>query len=99
MKIEWLPKAERNRETQLAYVAEHSPSAAIAMGDAIQRAVARLSEHPMSARLGRVQGTRELAVAGTPYVIVFRVERNAVAILRVLHGKQRWPVERDGIVG
>jgi len=30
-------------------------------------------------------------VSGTPYVIAYRVERDAVVILRLLHGAQKWP--------
>lgn len=91
MKVEWLPEAERNREHQIGYVAERDPGAAIAMGDAIEAAVTRLGEHPKSAPLGRIPGTRELVVAGTPYVVIYRLEPSAVVILRVLHGAQRWP--------
>ncbi len=64
MKVEWLPEAERNRESQLATIAEHNPRAAIDMGDAIEAAVARLADYPESARPGRVQGTREPVVPG-----------------------------------
>jgi plasmid stabilization system protein ParE len=32
-----------------------------------------------------------LPVAGTPYLVVSRVEPDAVVVLRVLHGAQRWP--------
>ena len=95
MRVEWLPEADRNRESQLAYIAKRDPRAAIAMGDAIEAAVARLADHPESARPGRVHGTRELVVTGTPYVVVYRVEPSAVLILRVLHGAQRWPPQRE----
>ena len=91
MKIEWLPEAVRNRETQLAYIGGHNPAAAIDMGDAIEAFVGRLADFPESARPGRVPGTRELVVTGTPFVIVYRVESTAVVILRMLHGAQRWP--------
>lgn len=90
MRVEWLPEAERNRENQIAYIAERNPWAAIDMGDAIEAAVSRLAANPESARPGRVAGTRELVVTGTPYVVVYRVERGAVVILRLLHGAQRW---------
>lgn len=96
MRVDWLPEAERNRESQLAYIAERNPRAAIDMGDAIEAAVARLADHPEGARPGRVRGTRELIVTGTPYVVVYRVEPSAVLILRVLHGAQRWPPQREG---
>jgi toxin ParE1/3/4 len=91
VRIEWLPEAERNRESQLAYIAERNPTAAIGLGDAIEAAVVRLADFPRSARTGRVRGTRELVVTGTPYIVVYRVERSAVVILRMLHGGQDWP--------
>jgi toxin ParE1/3/4 len=91
LRIEWLPAAARGRASQLAYVAERNPRAAIDPGDAIEAAVARLADHPHSGRPGRVAGTRELVVSGTPYVVAYRVEQAAVVILRVLHGAQRWP--------
>lgn len=91
MKIEWLPVALANRRSQLAYVAERNPWAAIDMGDIIEAAVQRLTEHPHIGRLGRHKGTRELAIVGTPYVIAYRIEPDAVVILRLLHGAQRWP--------
>ncbi|GLS23424.1 hypothetical protein GCM10007874_64450 [Labrys miyagiensis] len=91
MRIEWLPIAEESREGQLAHIAERSPWAAIDMGDMIEAAVLRLADHPHLGRLGRVAGTRELVVGGTPYIVAYRVEEEAVVILRLLHGKQRWP--------
>jgi toxin ParE1/3/4 len=91
VKIVWLTGAKRSRDSQIAYIADRSPRAAIAMGDAISGAVSRLKDHPRSGRPGRVKGTRELVVSGTPYVIAYRVETSAVVILRVMHGAQRWP--------
>jgi toxin ParE1/3/4 len=38
-------------------------------------------------RPGRVSGTRELAISGTPYLAVYRVQNNRVEILRILHGR------------
>lgn len=61
------------------------------MGDAVYAAVGRLADYPAMARSGRVPGTRELAVVGTPYTVVYRIEPSSVVILRVLHGAQRWP--------
>jgi len=91
VRIEWLPIAERNRESQIAYIAERNPRAAIGMDDAIEAAVSRLADYPHIGRPGRIKGTRELVVSGTPYIVAYRVEANAVVILHVLHGAQRWP--------
>ena len=93
MRVEWLPEAVRAFESQLSWIASRNPRAAIDMGDSIETAVSRLADFPKSARPGRVRGTRELVVTGTPFVVVYRIESDAVLILRVLHGAQRWPPE------
>ena len=94
MRIRWLPDAEQSLDDQVSYLATENPAAAVASGDAVHAAVERLSEFPLSARSGRVKGTRELVVLGTPYVVIYRVTADAVTIMRVLHGRQRWPPKR-----
>jgi toxin ParE1/3/4 len=91
VKVEWLHEARRNRESQLAYIAERNPAAAVRLGDAIAVAVARLGNFPEIAPRGRVEGTRELLIAGTPYIAIYRIEISKVVILRLLHDSQRWP--------
>lgn len=93
MKVVWLPEAARNFNDHVTYVADRSPVAAIRMGDLIEASAARLVDHPALGRRGRVIGTRELAVPGTPYVIVYRLEPKIIVILRLLHGRQQWPPE------
>lgn len=46
-------------------------------------------KHP--GRAGRVAGTREWVVTGTPYIAVFRRDGDSVTIVRVLHGAMQWP--------
>ncbi|SBW10494.1 putative toxin Y4kP [uncultured delta proteobacterium] len=60
--------------------------------------VATLWEHaqslrttPERARPGRVPDTRELVLTDYPYFIAFRVRKNAVQILRVLHTSRQYP--------
>lgn len=91
MRIEWLPGAQRDLASQIAYIGRRNPRAAVAVGDAIEHAVSLLDDHPELAGVGRVPGTRELVVNGTPYVVVYRLEPDTILILRVLHGAQDWP--------
>ena len=91
MRLEWLPTAARDLTAQLEWVASHDPWAAIDVGDAVHEAVGRLADHPAIGRPGRLAGTRELVVVGTPYVVVYRIEPAAVLVLRILHAAQRWP--------
>ena len=55
------------------------------------RAIGRLEDFPQLGRPGRVEGTRELSVSGVPYVVVYRVEDEAVVILAVMHTRRNWP--------
>ena len=50
-----------------------------------------LKDFPNMGRPGRVAGTRELALAPLPFIVVYRVKDDRVEIARVLHGAQRWP--------
>lgn len=91
MRIEWRPEAARSLTAQLEWIAERDPWVAIDTGDAVHAAVGRLADHPALGRPGPVVGTRELIVVGTPYIVVYRIERTVVLVLRILHGAQRWP--------
>ncbi len=44
-----------------------------------------LGRHPYLGREGHRPGTRELIVAGTPYVFIYRVEEQVVTILDIQH--------------
>lgn len=74
-----------------AHVARDNPGAAINTVLRVLEAVEGLAEHPNIGRPGRVPGTRELVVSGTPYIAIYRVRTNTVWVLRVLHGARRWP--------
>lgn len=54
-------------------------------------AVAGLLQFLNSGRPGRRAGTRELVVDRTPYIVPYRVRGELVEVVRVLHGRQRWP--------
>lgn len=91
MRIRWTRKASLNLEDVEAYIARDDPQAALRTVIRIIVAVGQLAEHPEIGRVGRVQGTRELVVPGTPYIVPYRVRNRAVEILRVLHAARKWP--------
>jgi len=72
-------------------IAENNPPAANRMVLRIRAAVARLATSPELGRPGRVTGTRELVIPGTPYIVPYRVRGDIVQIITVLHSAQRWP--------
>ena len=93
MKVVWLSRALADRDSQIDYIAQDSPKAAIGQGDRIERQIETLSAYPELGRKGRVAGTRELVVNRTPFIVVYRVRAERIEILRVLHGAQMWPPE------
>lgn len=93
MKVEWLPSARSNLETAIAYIPEQNPSAALDALDEIEAQSGSLGDFPELGRPGRIEGTRELVVNRTPFILVYRVMKTAgaVQILCLLHGAQQWP--------
>jgi toxin ParE1/3/4 len=91
VRVRWLRRALRNLDEEADYIARDDPDAAARTVQRIATAVEQLATHPASGRIGRVAGTRELVVAGTPYIVPYRVHADSVEILRVFHASRKWP--------
>lgn len=91
MRLEWLPQALNDFDEIIDFIASDNPLAAIEQGDEIENQVARLLDNRQQGRPGRVRGTRELVIVHTPYMAVYRIKKEAIQILRVLHGARLWP--------
>lgn len=91
MKIVWSPRAVEHMIAVRAYIAEDNPEAAQTVAARIVASVEQLAIHPNRGRPGRVPGTRELVIAGTPYVLPYRVHLDRLEIIAVFHGRQSWP--------
>ena len=91
LKVRWLKRALANLEAEAEYISRDSHAAARAVVLAIEQAVRLLANHPAMGRAGRVAGTRELVVTGTPYIIPYRVREDRVEVLRVFHAARKWP--------
>ncbi|HEY2860193.1 MAG TPA: type II toxin-antitoxin system RelE/ParE family toxin [Terracidiphilus sp.] len=91
MKVTWGRRARRDLHELIACIAEDSVQTAELVADRIWKAVAQLAIVPRSGRVGRVAGTRELAIPKTPYLLVYRIRSRGLFILRVLRGARKWP--------
>ncbi len=91
MQVRWLRLALRNLEDEAAYIAADDPAAARLVVGRVLQAVGQLAEQPSLGRPGRVPGTRELVVAGTRYLVPYRVKRDAIEVLRVFHTSRKLP--------
>ena len=93
--VYWLPKAHKSRVAQLGFLAKRNPGLAIRIGDALSAAVRQLAAEPDLSRVGRIAGAREFRVPDTPFILVYRIEDNAIAILRLLHHRRRFVTAED----
>ncbi|MDF5729831.1 MAG: type II toxin-antitoxin system RelE/ParE family toxin [Rhizonema sp. PD38] len=90
MSIKWLKKALCNVEQVHDYIARDNPVAAVRVVLKIQAAVAQLVDAPHIGRPGRVEGTKELVVLQTPYIVIYRVKGTTVHIIRFLHSSRKY---------
>ena len=91
MRVRWLRIARANLDAEAEYISRDDPAVAARIVAAIHRAVENLERFPAIGRPGRVMGTRELVVPGTPYIVPYRVRNKSVEVLRIFHAARRWP--------
>ena len=89
--VRWTRRAHRRLAEIAVYIEAHNPAAAARVVSAIAKGVERLGREPGRGRPGRIAGTRELVVVGTPYVVAYRIHVNVIEVLTIQHGAQRWP--------
>ncbi|HZA50151.1 MAG TPA: type II toxin-antitoxin system RelE/ParE family toxin [Myxococcaceae bacterium] len=90
MELRWTSSALDDLDQALEYIAQDDPRAAGAMSDRILEAAEGLTTYPNLGRAGRLRGTRELVVTGTPFLLVYRVHLDEVQVLRMLHHARSW---------
>ena len=92
MVIRWTKPAADDLVAIGEYTQEHFGSARARKTTlGIYEAADSLAEHSLRGRPGRKPDTRELVIAGLPFLIVYRVRPEVVEIVRILHGAQKWP--------
>jgi toxin ParE1/3/4 len=91
MPIVWLSVAVQDVLQIRTYIANQDPQSAQSIALRIDKVVGHLTTMPNMGRPGRIFGTRELAISGTSFLVVYRLRNDRIEILRVLHGKQLFP--------
>jgi toxin ParE1/3/4 len=91
MRIVWTGPAISDLQALRAYIGRDRPGTTSQQIEHILAAIGGLVRFPESGRPGRRSGTRELVIGRTPYIVAYRTRGDAIQILRLLHGRQRWP--------
>lgn len=94
MKIIWAKSAKQDLQSIESYISEDDSFAAyntiIRIFDKVETL---LIKNPSIGRAGRIMGTRELIITGTPYIVPYIVSERRIEILRVLHNSRKWSDE------
>ena len=92
MRVFWTQPALSNLEEIADYIAQDNPVAARHLAHRLHSATDDLlSKNPIIGRQGRDPETRELVIAGTNYIVAYRITGEVVEILAVIHGARQWP--------
>lgn len=87
----WSPRAIGHLIAIREYIEKDSEENAAKIARRILDAIGILQTQPQMGRPGRLAGTRELVISGTPYVIPYRVRRERLELLAVFDGRRQWP--------
>ena len=90
MNLVWTRSARKDRREIFEFIQEDNVRAACKMETIFQQKAALLIQFPELGHPGRVPETPEL-LAHRHYFIIYRIHRNQIQILRLLHTSRQWP--------
>jgi toxin ParE1/3/4 len=93
MRVRWTTDAADDLERICDYIAESRPESARRVAPSVVEHIGTLKTFAHLGRIGRVQGTREIAFPPLPFIAIYEVfeTQGEVRVLRILHGAQQWP--------
>ncbi len=92
MIVRWTKPAADDLNNICDYTREHfGPAQTRRTALAIYDGAESLNTLPNRGRHGRKSNTRELVVAGFPFIIIYRVREHEIEINRILHCAQKLP--------
>jgi len=91
MNVVWSPPAIHHLVAIRKYIEKDADGNAASTAERILQAIEVLRTQPQMGRPGRLAGTRELVVSGTPYIVPYRVRRERLELLAAFDGRRQWP--------
>ena len=91
MRVRWTTDAADDLERICDYIAKNRPETARRVAQSVVERIGALQSFPQLGRVGRVNGTRELAFPPLPFLAIYEIREEQIIVLRILHGSQRWP--------
>lgn len=96
MNVKFSPQAIADLIAIHTYIADQDPFAAGRILSRLRQVTETLGQFPLLGRPGAVDGTREFAVSGLPYTVIYQVVSTAeLDILTILHQRKLYPPSQD----
>lgn len=89
--LEWSARSGRDLLAIDVYIAADNPLAANQVVDYIFGQAEQLTRFPLLGRIPKPGAPRELILSRYPYNIIYRVTRNKIRIVRVIHQSRLYP--------
>lgn len=89
LEIVWSALARKRLDEIREYVEADKPEAAERLITRLVASVEVLRNFPRLGRPGAQPGLRELVIAGTPYILTYRIRGKRVIVTTIWHGAQR----------
>ena len=83
----WHPEASDEFDASVWWYAQRDPDVSDRFGDAIDRAIRQIVDHP-DRHPAYLHGTRRLVIRTFPYAVVYRERDGEVQIVAVTHAKR-----------
>jgi len=91
VRVRWTTPAANQLKNIFDCIAVENRTAAYRTVRRIREAILRTASMPYSGRIGRVEGTREITIYGTSYLVAYRIVENMILVLAILRGAHEWP--------
>lgn len=89
--LRWTKIALADIESAFEFIVnEDRPETAKVVVARVLSGIEQIRTFPESGRKGRVEGTRELVVMTTPFIIIYRQKKGAIEVLSILHHARKW---------
>jgi toxin ParE1/3/4 len=95
LRVEWSTPAADEFEAAQDYYFGVNPTVARMLAQRVDASIRMQRARPAAGRVGLREGTREWAVQRSPYLLVYRITRDALQILHVWCAGQDWTNRAD----
>ena len=91
IEVRWTQIALADLDSAFEFISANNSDVARAVIKKVLDGLDQLKAFPESGKDGRVPGTRELFISTTSFFIVYRVQKNHLEVLAILHSARKWP--------